>query len=64
MAARVRSGVKCAGGWTVPGLAAALGPIALEDPFDRPATAPGGALGEVGRARLEAVIAAALDQPA
>jgi hypothetical protein len=52
------------GGWTVPALATALGTIELEDPFDRLATALGGALGEAGRAQLEAMIAAELDRPA
>lgn len=47
--------------WTVPELAAALEVLPLEDPFERLATALGGALGVTGRAQLEALVAAQLD---
>ncbi|WP_214404173.1 SDR family NAD(P)-dependent oxidoreductase [Pseudonocardia lacus] len=49
------------GRWTVPELAAELPALPLPDPFAALAAALGGALGDAGRARLEAMIAAGLD---
>jgi NAD(P)-dependent dehydrogenase (short-subunit alcohol dehydrogenase family) len=48
--------------WTVPELAEHLTALPLEDPFDRLATALGDALGIRGRADLEAMINAELDE--
>lgn len=48
--------------WTVPELAAGLPALDLPDVFDDLATALGGALGELGRERLTAMIAAGLDR--
>ncbi|RKT53686.1 SDR family NAD(P)-dependent oxidoreductase [Saccharothrix australiensis] len=48
--------------WTVPELAERLAELPLEDPFDRLATALGGALGVEGRDRFEAVVNAELDK--
>ncbi|AXB44488.1 SDR family NAD(P)-dependent oxidoreductase [Amycolatopsis albispora] len=48
--------------WTVPELAAGLATLALEDPFDRLATALGGALGAHGREEFEAMVNAELER--
>lgn len=48
--------------WTVPELAENLTALALEDPFDRLATALGGALGSRGREEFEAMVNAELDK--
>ncbi|WP_049568961.1 SDR family NAD(P)-dependent oxidoreductase [Nonomuraea sp. SBT364] len=51
-----------AGPWTVAGLAAELGGVPLEDPFDKLAQALGGALGVTGRDQLQEMINAQLDR--
>ncbi|WP_433272820.1 SDR family NAD(P)-dependent oxidoreductase [Actinosynnema sp. CS-041913] len=48
--------------WTLPELADSLAALPLEDPFDRLATALGGALGTEGRDQLEAMVNAELDK--
>ncbi|WP_186818658.1 SDR family NAD(P)-dependent oxidoreductase [Nocardia ninae] len=48
--------------WTVPELAETLAAMQLEDPFDRLATALGGALGIHGRDEFETMINAELDK--
>ncbi|MEJ2853265.1 MULTISPECIES: SDR family NAD(P)-dependent oxidoreductase [unclassified Saccharothrix] len=48
--------------WTVPELAENLAGLPLEDPFDRLATALGGALGIQGRDEFEAMVNAELDK--
>lgn len=53
---------KDAGLWTVPELAENLTALPLEDPFDRLASALGGALGGQGRDDFEAMVNAELDK--
>ncbi|MEU4345732.1 SDR family NAD(P)-dependent oxidoreductase [Nocardia sp. NPDC023852] len=48
--------------WTVPELAQSFTTLTVEDPFDRLATALGGALGVQGRDQLEALIDGELDK--
>ncbi len=48
--------------WTLPELAENLAALPLEEPFDRLATALGGALGSQGRAEFEAMVNAELDR--
>ncbi|MGK5556995.1 SDR family NAD(P)-dependent oxidoreductase [Actinomadura kijaniata] len=57
-------GVHKDGLWEVGELAERLKEIAVEDPFDRLAEALGGALGTMGRARLQEMIDTLLDQGA